>query len=81
MKISILTVTVCLALTVVTHAGTISGTVRAEGKTVPESSAGGGQYDSRKYKFIERVDYTQLRNFVVHLEGVITNVTSGQLVD
>ncbi len=75
MKISILTVTVCLALTVAARAGTISGTVRAEGKNVPESPASGGQYDSRKYKFVERVDYAQLRNFVVHLEGVITNAS------
>ena len=73
MKTLIIAVIVSLALTVITRAGTISGTVRAEGKALPESSASGGQYDSRKYKFVERVDYAQLRNFVVHLEGVITN--------
>lgn len=55
-------------------AGTIRGVVQAEGK--PEVSGGdaGGKYDSRKYKFVERVDYARLRNFVVHLEGPITNV-------
>jgi plastocyanin len=58
-------------------AGTITGTVRAEGK--PEAdSAGGGKYDSRKYKFAERVDYAELRDFVVYIDGpspLATNVT------
>lgn len=76
MKTSIIALTVSLVLAVVTRAGTISGIVHAEGKALPESSAASGQYDSRKYKFVERVDYSQLRNFVVHIEGVITNAVA-----
>src|SRR2546429_287580 len=47
----------------------ITGTVRAEGKQGVELPAnGGGKYESRKFKFVERVDYTQLRDFVVYLD-------------
>ena len=51
------------------HAGTITGTVKARGKEGADDAAAGGKYDSRKYKFAERVDYTQMRDFVVYLEG------------
>lgn len=54
-------------------AGTIQGLVQAEGKAETSGDDGGGKYDSRKYKFVERVDYSRMRNFVVYLEGVITN--------
>src|SRR5438132_14149610 len=50
-------------------AGDITGTVRAEGKEGAALPAdGGGKYDSRKFKFVERVDYTQLREFVVYVD-------------
>ncbi len=60
-----------LAMTPV-HAGTLQGTVRAQ----PREGAGGnaaasGAYDSRKYKFVERVDYAHLTDFVVYLDGPI----------
>lgn len=52
------------------EAGTIVGTVTAEGKSEPESAGGkGGKYDSRKYKFVEKVDYGEMRDFVVFVEG------------
>lgn len=54
-------------------AGDIRGTVRAEGKPELAGDAAGGKYDSRKYKFVERVNYDELRNFVVYLEGPLTN--------
>jgi plastocyanin len=50
-------------------AGTIIGTVRAEGKAGADDAAGSGPYASRKYKFVERVDYSALRDFVVYIEG------------
>ena len=53
-------------------AGTITGTVRAEGKAGTGSSpARDGAYDSRKFKFVERVDYADMRDFVVYLEGPV----------
>ena len=57
-------------------AGDIRGTVRAEGKAELARDAVGGKYDSRKYKFVERVNYEQLRNFVVYIEGPLTNTPS-----
>jgi plastocyanin len=53
--------------------GEIRGTVRAEGKPELTGDAAGGKYDSRKYKFVEKVNYAELRNFVVYLDGPLTN--------
>ena len=36
-----------------------------------------GQYDSRKYKFVEKVNYEELRDFVVYIAGPVTNTTVG----
>ena len=60
----------------VCSAGTIRGVVKAEGKTEGQDGAGSGKYDSRKYKFVERVDYAALKNFVVYIEGPLTNVAA-----
>jgi plastocyanin len=51
--------------------GTISGHVHAEGKTGTDeiASVGGDAYDSRKYIFVQRVDYAAMRDFVVYVEG------------
>src|SRR5215469_1497433 len=64
-------------------AGDITGTVRAEPKagTEQNSSADSAAYASRKYKFVERVDYEGMRDFVVFLEGRVgTNATSTNIV-
>lgn len=51
-------------------AGTITGTVRAEGKAGADGgSAAGGAYASRKYKFVPKVDYAAMHDFVVYIEG------------
>jgi hypothetical protein len=47
------------------RAGSITGTVRAQGKEGADSAAPDGKYASRKYKFAERIDYAELRDFVV----------------
>jgi len=56
-------------MSTVAQAGTITGTVHAEGKAGADEGAGGGKYDSRKFKFAERVDYSALRDFVVYIDG------------
>ena len=59
-------------------AGTITGMVRAEGKAAADGgSASGGAYDSHKYKFIERVDYAAMHDFIVSIVG---NVGTNHLV-
>ena len=62
-----------LAAPIGAHSGTISGSVRAEGKAGLAEEGKGGKYDSRKFKFVERVDYAQLQEFVVYIEGKVTN--------
>jgi plastocyanin len=63
-------------------AGTITGTVRAEGKTIPADGTSGGSYASRKWKFVQTNDYSAMHDFVVFIEGPVgtnsapsTNVT------
>ena len=54
-------------------AGTIVGNVHAEGKTGADNSGGAGAtegaYASRKYKFVQKVDYLTMHDFVVYIEG------------
>lgn len=65
-------------------AGTIVGNVRAEGKAgADENSDSSGAYASRKYKFVPKVDYAAMHDFVVYIEGSVgtnsapsTNVVS-----
>src|SRR5690349_14027245 len=63
----------CLAMGVVAQAataGSISGIVRAQGKEGADQDATGGKYDSRKFKFVDRVNYADMRDFVVFIEDV-----------
>src|SRR6266480_401042 len=50
------------------RAGTISGSVHAEGKDAPTQDTAARKYDSRKFKFAERINYAELRDFVVYLD-------------
>ena len=61
--------------------GTISGTVHAEGRTDAAAEPSGGAYDSRRYKFAERINYGEFQDFVVYIEGPsITNSAGTNLV-
>lgn len=52
------------------QAGTITGKVRAEGKLEAQEQAPAvGNYASRKYRFAERVNYADMHDFVVYIEG------------
>src|SRR5262245_14123158 len=53
------------------RAGTIVGTVRAEGKADANADSADGKYTSRKYKFAEKVNYQEMRDFVVYVEGPV----------
>src|ERR1041384_421150 len=52
-----------------TEAASISGIVRAEGKQSSDSDPSGGKYESRQFKFVERIDYAELHDFVVYIDG------------
>lgn len=57
------------------EAGTIVGVVKAQPR--PElaegGAAGGGKYESRKFKFVETVKYDEIRDFVVYIDSPMTN--------
>jgi len=55
------------------EAGTLTGIVRAEGKPEAEQALSGGKYDTRKYKFVERINYAELQDFVVYVEGSLSS--------
>ena len=71
MKPSVPAAILILTLIVSARAGTITGTVRAEGKPGADAGATGGAYDSRKFKFVPRVDYETMHDFVVYIEGKV----------
>jgi len=54
----------------ISHAGTVTGMVRAQGKAGTEEN-GSGKYDSRKFKFVEKVNYAEMHDFVVFIEGPV----------
>lgn len=59
--------------------GTIVGNVRAEGKVEEDSSsANSGAYASHKYKFVERVDYAAMHDFVVYIEGPVGSTNAAK---
>src|SRR5262245_39339392 len=49
----------------VAKAGSITGTVKAQGKEGTDDPACGGKYASRQFKFAERVNYEEMHDFVV----------------
>lgn len=55
------------------RAGTIVGHVRAQGADIPAQSGGDGAYASRRYKFVEKVNYDELDDFVVYIDGPVAS--------
>jgi plastocyanin len=49
--------------------GTITGRVSAQGKDMAADGLADGAYGSRKYKFVEKMDYAAMHDFVVNVEG------------
>ncbi len=73
MKINFL-ITAALVISVATsNAGNITGTVRAQGKAGSDEGAASGKYDSHQFKFVERVNYDEMRDFIVYIDGPVTN--------
>lgn len=59
-------------------AGTIVGTVHGVAPANEhDGGGGGGAYDSRRYKFAEKIDYDRLRDFVVYIDQPVSEVTPG----
>jgi plastocyanin len=68
-RIVILT-TAALAAAATAFGGNITGRVHAEGKPeAAQDAAGGGRYDSHDLKFAARVNYEDMRDFVIYIDG------------
>ncbi len=65
----LLSATILMIACAAGSAGTIIGNVRAEGKGGMGDNGANGPYAGRKYKFVERVDYSAMHDFVVYIEG------------
>ena len=77
MKKRIIAVWILLCAIAGARSGTITGMVRAHGKEGAEASASsGGKYESRQFKFVERVNYAELRDFVVYIVGPVGSKVS-----
>jgi plastocyanin len=51
--------------------GTISGTVRAQGAEQTKSAGTDDGYASRRYKFVEKINYEKLQDFVVSIDQIV----------
>ncbi|MBD5781964.1 hypothetical protein IEN85_20865 [Pelagicoccus sp. NFK12] len=71
MRVLIAITSLCSVLTLPANliAGTIKGTIQASRPASDESSPGGA-YQSRRYKFLEQIDYDSLGDFVVSIDEV-----------
>lgn len=71
---------ILLSLSIVaqTRAGTLVGVVKAQPRPELKERAGGGggKYESRQFKFVETIKYDEIKDFIVYLEGAMTNVAS-----
>src|SRR5579871_1003470 len=68
MKTFIAIVSVTLTILPLSYGGTIVGTVRAHGKEEAGEGVAGGAYESRKFKFAEKVDYDDLHDFIMYVD-------------
>jgi plastocyanin len=65
---------VLLAIPRPVPAGEIFGSVRAQGKAGVANDPSCGKYEGREFKFVQRVDYDAMRDFIVYLEGTVPGV-------
>ena len=56
------------------RSGTIVGTVIARGPELAEGAH--GKYDSRKFKFVEKINYAELKDFIVYIDQPVTNASA-----
>lgn len=52
------------------NAGAIHGIVRAESPEPPGGATASSAYESRKFKFAERINYAELKDFVVYIDQI-----------
>ena len=68
MKLHVMAILLGTAGLVPCLGGTITGTIRGAPPAAPPGSRESGAYESRRYKYVEKIDYDQLRDFVVYID-------------
>jgi plastocyanin len=71
MKISFAVISLLICYSV--FAGTIKGNVKAQPRPEAMEDVESGKYENRKYKFLERVNYDEMKDFVVYVDQPISN--------
>jgi plastocyanin len=71
MRSSLIAIFLLISCTV--FAGTIKGNVKAQPRPEAMEDVESGKYENRKYKFLERVNYDELKDFVVYVDQPISN--------
>jgi plastocyanin len=76
MKKILLSATILCIFAVNLSAGTITGTVKARGRPEAKEDIDAGKYESTKYKFLERINYDELSDFVVYIDQPVAGARS-----
>ena len=72
---AVLVLLLAIALAPKAGAGALFGTVKAQPKPeLVDAGGSGGKYDSRQFKFVEKIQYDQIKDFIVYIDGAMTNV-------
>ena len=69
MKISLTAIFLLISCSV--FAGTIKGNVKAQPRPEAMEDVQEGKYENRKYKFLDRINYDELKDFVVYVDQPI----------
>ena len=64
-------------LPVAGFAGSIVGTVRALPPAIGGENVPAGAYESRRYRYVEKIDYEHLRDFVVYIDQPLAGPETG----
>jgi plastocyanin len=68
MKIFVIAISFSLLISYSVSAGTLKGHVKAQARAEAMEDVQAGKYENRKYKFLERINYDELRDFIVYID-------------
>ena len=70
------TLSLGLLISLEAFGGTIQGKVIAQARPEAMADIKAGKYQNRKYKFLERIDYDSLKDFVVYIDQPVTGFST-----
>lgn len=73
MKILLTAISLTVLISSGVFAGTIKGHVKAQARPEVVKDIEEGKYENRKYKFLERINYDELKDFVVYVDQPMLN--------